>query len=68
MLKIFPEKLQSRLLGPFEVTNVHHHGTVETKFKRTDKTLKVNGHRLKVLYESDLVSSIEQLELEDPRA
>jgi hypothetical protein len=46
-LKFFPEKLRSRWIGPFFVSNVFPYGVVEIKSLETNKVLKVNGHRLK---------------------
>ena len=40
-------KLQSKWIGPFVVTNVYPYGAVEIKSQSTDKSFKVNGHRLK---------------------
>ena len=40
-------KLRSKWIGPFVVTNVFPYGTVEIKSESTDKSFKVNGHRLK---------------------
>ena len=65
-LKLFPRKLQSWWLGPFLVTNVHHHGAIEIQSLDTDKPFKVNGHRLKHFHESYQVSWMEEIELEDP--
>ena len=40
-------KLRSKWIGPFVVTHVFPYGVVEIKSESTDKTFKVNGHRLK---------------------
>ena len=40
-------KLRSKWIGPFVVTNVFPYGVVEIKSESTDKSFKVNGHRLK---------------------
>ena len=64
-LKLFPGKLRSRWLGPFEVTQVHPHGAVEIRSLDTNKIFKVNGHRLKHFYEG-VVRKIEDIDLEDP--
>ncbi|XP_024986582.1 uncharacterized protein LOC112521825 [Cynara cardunculus var. scolymus] len=50
-LKLFLEKLRSRWVGPFIVTNVFNHGAIEIKSEKTGKVFKVNGHRLKPFYE-----------------
>ncbi|XP_021729923.1 uncharacterized protein LOC110696904 [Chenopodium quinoa] len=66
-LKLFPDKLQSRWLGPFVDTNVYPHGVVEIRNWDTNKILKVNGHRLKPYYEGVSVFLVEELELVDPK-
>jgi hypothetical protein len=50
-LKLFPEKLRFRWIGPFVVSNVFHYGAVEITSLETNIVLKVNGHRLKPFYE-----------------
>ncbi|XP_021759471.1 uncharacterized protein LOC110724357 [Chenopodium quinoa] len=60
-LKLFPGKLQTRWLGPFVVTNVFPHGAVEIKDYNTNKTFKVNGHRLKPFYDQAYVTMIEEI-------
>ena len=49
-LKLFPGKLRSRWIGPFVVTNVTTYGVVEIQSEKSNKTFKVNGHRLKHYY------------------
>ena len=51
-LKLFPGKLRSRWVGPFIITNVFPHGTVEIRSPTSNKVFKVNGHRLKPFYKS----------------
>ena len=46
-LGLMSGKLRSKWIGPFVVTNVFPYGTVEIKSESTDKSFKVNGHRLK---------------------
>lgn len=65
-LKLFPGKLRSRWLGPFEVLTVHHHGAVEIRSLDTNKVLKVNGNRLKQFLDGYLVGVIEEIQLGDP--
>ena len=65
-LRLFPGKLRSRWLGPFEVTNVFPHGAVEIKSLETQKRFKVNGHRLKPFFEAAQLHKVEQTKLEDP--
>ncbi len=50
-LRLFPGKLRSRWMGPYEVTNVYDHGAVEIKDLQDGKIFKINGHRLKLFYE-----------------
>ncbi|XP_071924771.1 uncharacterized protein [Coffea arabica] len=65
-LKLFPDKLRSRWIGPFILTNVFPHGAVEILSPKTDKVFKVNGHRLKPFYEGFQAYTIEELALEEP--
>ncbi|XP_052478413.1 uncharacterized protein LOC128033953 [Gossypium raimondii] len=46
-LKLFPGKLKSRWLGPFEVAQVYSHGAISIKDLKTWVTFKVNGQCLK---------------------
>ncbi|KAL2334004.1 hypothetical protein Fmac_015217 [Flemingia macrophylla] len=61
-------KLRSKWIGPFVVTNVYPYGTVEIKSESTDKSFKVNGHRLKPFLSNlsllDVV--VEEMSLLDP--
>jgi len=63
-------KLRSKWIGPFVVTNVYPYGAVEIKSQSTDKSFKVNGHRLKpFLSNPALVDTIvEETSLLDPTA
>ena len=45
-LRLMSAKLGSKWSGPFVVTNVFPYDIVEIKSESTDKTFKVNGHRL----------------------
>ena len=45
-LRLFPGKLRSRWIGPFEIVEVFPHGAVSIK-KDDGNVFKVNGHRLK---------------------
>ena len=45
-LRLFPGKLRSRWIGPFEIVEVFSHGAVVIK-KSNGEIFKVNGHRLK---------------------
>nr|XP_023915904.1 uncharacterized protein LOC112027470 [Quercus suber] len=64
-LHLFPDKLGSRWIGPFVVTNVFPHGAVEIQSLATSKVFKVNDHRLKPFYESLQVENVAKLDLED---
>ncbi|CAN6716960.1 unnamed protein product [Malus baccata var. baccata] len=46
-LRLFPGKLRSKWIGPFEVTQVMPHGAIEIKNLQTEELFKVNGQRLK---------------------
>nr|KYP34169.1 Retrovirus-related Pol polyprotein from transposon 412 family [Cajanus cajan] len=61
-------KLRSKWIGPFVVTNVFPYGTVEVKSESTDKSFKVNGHRLKpFLSNPSLLNAVEEeMSLLDP--
>ena len=64
-LKLFPRKLRSHWIGPFVVSNVFPCGSVEITILKTNKVLKVNGHRLKPFYEgwtAELTASVELAE------
>jgi len=60
--------LRSKWIGPFVVTNVYPYGAVGIKSQSTDKSFKVNGHRLKpFLSNPALVDTImEETSLLDP--
>ncbi|KAM1043431.1 hypothetical protein PS2_034438 [Malus domestica] len=62
-LRLFPCKLRSKWIGPFVVTNVFPHGAVQVKSLRNDDKFKVNGHRLKLYYESDVGQIVEEIPL-----
>lgn len=49
-MKLMPDKLKSKWLGPFVITNVSPFGAVDIKSVDTGKCFKVNGHRLKKIY------------------
>ena len=65
-LRLFPDKLRSRWIGPFEVTKVYPHGAVEIRSFDTNKEFKVNGQRLKPYYEGFKVENVESIELHEP--
>ncbi|XP_012461426.1 uncharacterized protein LOC105781430 [Gossypium raimondii] len=65
-LKLFPGKLKSRWLGPFIITEVHHHGAIKIRSLETNKIFKVNGHTLKHFHEGEQVAWLEEINLEDP--
>jgi len=65
-LKFFPEKLRSRWIGPFIVSNVFPYGVVEITSLETNKVLKVNGHRLKPFYEGWTTELTASAELAEP--
>nr|KYP31222.1 Pol polyprotein [Cajanus cajan] len=67
-LELMGGKLRSKWIGPFVVTNVFPYGTVEIKSESTDKSFKVNGHRLKpFLSNPSLLNAVEEeMSLLDP--
>jgi hypothetical protein len=65
-LKFFPEKLRSRWIRPFIVSNVFPYGVVEIQSLETNKVLKVNGHRLKPFYEGWTTELTASAELAEP--
>jgi hypothetical protein len=65
-LKLFPRKLRSRWIGPFVVSNIFPYGAVEITSLETNKEVKVNGHRLKPLYECWTTELIASTELAEP--
>jgi hypothetical protein len=65
-LKLFPRKLRSRWIGPFVVSNIFSYGAVEITSLETNKEVKVNGHRLKPLYECWTTELIASTELAEP--
>lgn len=65
-LRLFPSKLKSRWIGPFEVTNVFTNGAVEIRFFNTGKVFKVNGHRLKPFYDGFEANWCDFIDFEDP--
>ncbi|XP_012477590.1 uncharacterized protein LOC105793211 [Gossypium raimondii] len=46
-LKLFPSKLKSRWLGPFDVIKACPHGVVDIKYTKIWVIFKANGQRLK---------------------
>ncbi|VFQ88336.1 unnamed protein product [Cuscuta campestris] len=48
---LFPGKLRSRWIGPYEVLKAYNHGAVDIRSLATNKIFKVNGHRLKLYRE-----------------
>ena len=65
-MRLFPSKLNSRWLEPFEVVKSYPHGAVEIKSVAINKIFKVNSHRLKHFYEGDPACLMEEIRLEDP--
>ncbi|KAK8691200.1 hypothetical protein V6N13_074718 [Hibiscus sabdariffa] len=63
-LKLFSGKLRSKWLGPFTVTEVFPHGTIEIE-DDSGQRFKVNGQRLKPYYESAPIGLIEEIHLEN---
>ncbi|XP_057529865.1 uncharacterized protein LOC130808405 [Amaranthus tricolor] len=61
-LKLFPGKLKSRWSGPLLVTNVNKFGSVALKNEKGD-VFKVNGQRLKLYHERNVVGMMEVIHL-----
>jgi hypothetical protein len=53
-LKRFLNKPKSRWCGPYDVTKVFPHGTVEAYCKEENQTFRVHGHRVKPYMEIDI--------------
>ncbi|CAN6688928.1 unnamed protein product [Malus baccata var. baccata] len=65
-LRLFPGKLRSKWIGPFEVTQVMPHGAIEIKNLQTGELFKVNGHRLKHYLDATLPEIKEVAYFETP--
>ncbi|XP_027166729.1 uncharacterized protein LOC113766773 [Coffea eugenioides] len=64
--KLFPDKLHSRWIGPFVISNVFHYGIVEIQSLKTEKKFVVSGHRFKPYYEEFSVEEVKVVHLKDP--
>ena len=64
--KLFPDKLCSRWIDPFVITNVFHYGAVEIQILKMGKKFVVNGHRLKPYYDGFALEEVKFMHLEDP--
>ncbi|KAM1760273.1 hypothetical protein ACFX12_003163 [Malus domestica] len=62
-LRLFPGNLRFKWIGPFVVTNVFPHAAVQVKSLRNDDEFKVNEHRLKLYYKSDVEQIVEEISL-----
>nr|GEW05341.1 reverse transcriptase domain-containing protein [Tanacetum cinerariifolium] len=56
-LKIFSRKLKTRWSGPFTITRVFPYGTIELS-QPNGPNFKVNGHRVKHYFGSDIPSNV----------
>ncbi|CAN6547022.1 unnamed protein product [Malus baccata var. baccata] len=65
-LCLFPGKLRSKWIGPFEVTQVMPHGAIEIKNLQTGELFKVNGQRLKHYLDATLTEIKEVAYFEAP--
>ena len=66
-LKLFPGKLRSRWIGPFELVEVLNHGAVTLKNLKDGSTFKVNGHRVKPYLDGTAKDAFEEVKfLENP--
>ena len=57
-LGLMSGKLRSKWIGPFVVINVFPYGSIEIKSESTDKSFKVNGHRLKPFFTNPLLVDV----------
>ncbi|XP_057734381.1 uncharacterized protein LOC130949760 [Arachis stenosperma] len=67
-LRLMPGKLRSRWEGPYRVEKAEPYGVFHLRHPSSHKTLKVNGHHLK-LYHGEKIKDNKELEvflLEDP--
>ena len=64
-LKLFPEKLKSRWLGPFTVTQVFSHGGAEVTHPEKG-TFKVNTQRLKSYFGGEFHANKQTIPLSTP--
>jgi hypothetical protein len=64
-LHLFPGKLRSRWSGPFIVKHMYPYGACDIDNPKNDNVFKVNGHRLKVYFDSFSVEN-DSIELRDP--
>ncbi|XP_048232525.1 uncharacterized protein LOC125370592 [Ricinus communis] len=65
-LKLMPGKFRSRWLGPFVVTNVFSYGAVEIRSLDLNKIFQVNGHRLKIFQDGEIVPYLDNFPLDYP--
>ena len=62
-LKLFPRKLKSRWIGPYEVVEAYGLGAVRIRHVEGNRTFVMNGHRRKE-YLAQAVGVTEQIHLE----
>ncbi|CAN6725389.1 unnamed protein product [Malus baccata var. baccata] len=63
-LRLFPGKLRSKWIGPFNVTNVFPHGAVQIQSLKTQQEFKVNGHRSKPYFTPFEEETVEEVNLQ----
>jgi len=64
-LKLFPGKLKSRWLEPFVVKQVKPYGAIEIEDAKTQRSLILNGQRLKHYKGGEIVKLISMITLKD---
>ncbi|RDY08771.1 hypothetical protein CR513_06950, partial [Mucuna pruriens] len=66
--KLIAGKLHSKSDGPFVITSIFPYGVVELKDENTNNTFQVNGHQIKLFYESPAptVGEMETISLMEP--
>ncbi|CAN6560271.1 unnamed protein product [Malus baccata var. baccata] len=62
-LRLFPDKLRSKWIGPFVITNVSSYGAIQIQSLKTGHEFQVNGHRLKPYYENFVEQTVEDISL-----
>lgn len=64
-LRLFPGKLKSKWMGPYEVVEVTDFGTITIQHMKGGERFKVNGHRLKPYVDGRFAADVAFLTLAD---
>ncbi|XP_057783570.1 uncharacterized protein LOC131001223 [Salvia miltiorrhiza] len=62
-LRLMPEKLKTKWVGPFVIQSVYPNGAFEIRSLDTAKTFTVNGQRLKPFYDASSLVPAESVSL-----